>query len=257
MLFRSKHLSTWNLDFFYTPISNSQLKVNFHIPNSKATITDRWPELLTNNHQYLSGLYTNSSWSQGAAIYDGYTATLSPVPNINNATFVVDKIRQDYTSSDAIVTPAHFNPATVGSIDVTIPSPPSDNNSYINLKLNMWAHCSNKNTNINVGTWVYFYPYSANGRYNYSDLKYCYIATNGGSYNNPVKLKANTKYVCGTWYGGSWNANTIMVSPNDFTFPTTLIPGSAGGDVYISGGGKYTSSNSTLTVDCTFQVNCK
>ncbi len=244
--FGAKHLSTWNLDFFYQWGSNKSLKVNFHMP-AGVTSTNLWPELVTSNLQYLSGLYTNNSWSQGATLYDGYSATLTPAPNIPNCTFVVDKNRGDGSTNIATVSPKYFNPSTVGTVDVTIAPPPVPD--YVNLRMNVWGHCANQNTNINVGTYVYFYPSGVN--FNWQDFQYCYLATNGWSWNNPVRLKTNTAYVCGTWYGGSWNSNIIQVKKQNYTFPTTTADG-----VTITGNGVYNAANNTLTINCTFQVNC-
>jgi len=234
------HLSTWNMDFLYhydILKSPSKMTVKFHLPQG-TSLDNCQPELqYASNSQYISAIWN-------ANLSDGYTTTMQPVPNIPRTKLVV--YDNQYNKVNATVVPSVFNPATVGTVDVTVTPPPVPD--YVNLKMNIWGHCSNKNTNINVGTYVYFYPTSGNI---WNDYHYCYIATNGWSWNNPVRLKTGVEYNVATWYGGSWNSNKITITKQNFSFPTVSLDG-----VVITGNGVYTPSNNTLTVNCTFQVRC-
>ncbi len=239
--FGVSHLSTWNMDFLYHNYINkspNKMTVKFHLPQG-VRVDNYTPELqYASNNQYISAMFN-------ATLYDGLITVMQPVPNIPNTKLVV--YDNQYNKVNATVNPSIFNPASVGTVDVTLTPPPSPD--YINLKLNIWGNCSNKNTNINLGTWVYFWP--SEGNYNWNDLKLCYIATNGWSYNNPVRLKANTNYNCATWYGGAWNSNIIQVRKQNYTFPSYTSDG-----VTITGSGIYSSQSNTLTINCSFKVRC-
>ncbi|MFP5042816.1 hypothetical protein [Parasediminibacterium sp. JCM 36343] len=243
--FKASHLSNWNLDWSWDYFGShgttfKPLTCVLNIANGFYGYP--WEVILVDqNYNYLAGDHYEY-------VYNGYTTTLPYIPNVPQARFILKPspwYTGNYPALDYVAQTPLFNPKTQNSITLTYAPPPPPERA--NLVYNVTGKCSNKNTAINVGAWVYYWSDD------WSEFYYSYISTYGWSYNNNISLQVNKKYNIGIWYGGTWNQSSFTMTKSDFTLPTVLIPGTG----LISGYGKYNAGSKTLTVTSSFQVVCK
>jgi hypothetical protein len=144
--FEASHLSAWNIDFF-TASCNTPLTVNFILTGSTIP-TQYWVRLVSASGNYLSGLYTNRSWSSPVTISNNMVEVIPRNPN-QQARIVVLKNRFGTAKdpNNIIAQTALFNPCSQGSITVTIPQT-APTFPTLAVDVNTLVYCQKKKNNV-------------------------------------------------------------------------------------------------------------
>jgi hypothetical protein len=131
-----------------------------------------------------------------------------------------------------------FNPCTKGSIDITVPSPPTAP-EYMNIAVSFKGICSKRKVYANISAWVNVDEISTNTKLSfYADTKYKLTFT----------LLNNKTYKLKVVYGNKTYTANIPLNKSSFSFPN--ISG-------LNGSASYNSSTNTLTINASLILpNC-
>ncbi|MEA5260053.1 hypothetical protein VB264_19805 [Arcicella aquatica] len=230
--FNVTHLSAWNVDWWvstcYKPFT-----VTVRMPNPSARKV-YWVEILDARGQYLSGLYSNTTWSAGVELYDGFTTTIPKVPNTSVKIVVFNGRGYDKVAETGFFNPCNTSSITVNVAPVIVPE-------KINVNFVMDAKCSNKSLTIKYTGYVSIYKQSEN----ISKAINIY-ATSGTA---TAVLENNVPYVVVVPYDGKNYSTTFTPSKGTTTFPP---------EKSITATASYTSSTNTLKISGKITIdNCK
>lgn len=234
--FEAAHLSAWNIDF-YTGTCNNSLTVNFRLTGS-TTPTQYWVRLVSATGGYLSGLYSNTSWSSPVTISNNMVEVIPRVPN-QQARIVVLKNRSGSATdpNNIIAQTSLFNPCSQGSIIVTIPQAPPTS-PILNVDVNTLVYCQKRKNNV-----LYTGYFSVREKTAAASTAQNYYMVNGAL--SIANLKEGVTYVISTVYEGKTYNTEFAVTKNSTTLPN--ISG-------LTGTATYVPATNKLKIDVRFST---